>query len=366
MTTPPAIDLMNYLAEATDAGAKAAVMEVSSHALDQQRCAGVKFDAGVFSNLSGDHLDYHRDMETYLKAKKKLFDNLDSNAIAITNADDPAGRKILSDCPARQISFGIAGETEKPSDLDIYARVLESSDKGIHFDLLVNPEILSDGQAEQHCEITSPLIGLFNVQNCLAASAAAVALGVPLSVIASALSTVDGVPGRMQRVKVDGARVAEEPENDYTVLVDYAHTDHALENALSTLRPLAKGRLVVLFGCGGDRDTSKRPRMASIAADWADRIMVTSDNPRTEDPQQIISHIMEGFTEQQREKVQVQPDRRKAIREVIAQAQKGDVILIAGKGHETYQIIGKERLDFDDAAEAAHVLEELQQNRVTE
>jgi len=365
MTTPPAVTLMNYLAEAVDAGALAAVMEVSSHALDQQRCAGVQFDVGVFSNFSGDHLDYHHDMTNYLQAKKKLFDNLEPQAVAIINADDPAGRDIVADCSARYIYFGIAGETDQRDDLNVYARLQECSADGIRFELIADPEILSANQSENRCVIITPLIGRFNVQNCLAASAAAIAMGVPLEAIASALSQVNGVPGRMQKVMPAGCEDCNSPENDFTVLVDYAHTDHALENALSTLRPLTKGRLTVLFGCGGDRDKTKRPRMAKVVADWADRIMVTSDNPRTEDPQQIINDILGGFSDQQRKKVQVQPDRRQAIRQVLAEAETGDVILVAGKGHETYQIIGTERLSFDDAAEAARALAELREKKIT-
>jgi UDP-N-acetylmuramoyl-L-alanyl-D-glutamate--2,6-diaminopimelate ligase len=201
-------------------------------------------------------------------------------------------------------------------------------------------------------EIVSPLVGRHNVQNSLAAAGAAIAVGVPLAAVAAGLTSCGCVPGRLQRVASTNGR-----NRGFSVLVDYAHTDDALANVLSALRPLTRGRLIVMFGCGGDRDPTKRPRMARVAAQWADRIVVTSDNPRTEDPQRIIDQILTGFEPGQMDRVKVEPNRRKAIAMAVAEAGEGDVVLLAGKGHENYQIIGTERLPFDDAQVAAEAME---------
>jgi len=204
----------------------------------------------------------------------------------------------------------------------------------------------------ESCEILSPLVGRHNVQNSLAAAGAAIALGVPLETIAAGLAACGCVPGRLQRVAPADGR-----DRPFTVLVDYAHTDDALANVLSALRPLTRGRLTALFGCGGDRDNTKRPRMARVAARWADRIIVTSDNPRTEDPNKIIEQILKGFEPEQMGRVRVEPDRRQAIALAVSDAREGDVVLLAGKGHETYQIVGREQLPFDDAQVAAEAME---------
>ncbi len=378
MTTPPAATLIGYLAEAARAGATHAVMEVSSHALDQGRCDGLKFDVGVFSNLTGDHLDYHRSMQAYLEAKKRLFDGLDADAAAVINADDPAGEAMVADCRGRVLRYGLSAE-----NVDVAARVASITAAGARFALSVrgggigmhlagaripsrtlrggNPfpraagTDSGEGGCAASCEIETRLIGRHNVQNCLAAAAAAAALGVPLETIAAGLASIEGVPGRLQRVTP--ASGVDEP--GFVVLVDYAHTDDALANVLSALRPITTGKLIVLFGCGGDRDRTKRPRMARVAEQWADRIVVTSDNPRTEAPGGIIRDILPGFSADARARVRVEPDRRSAIREAIGMAERGDVVLLAGKGHETYQIMGKEQLPFDDAAEAAFWLSQI-------
>ena len=368
MTTPPAATLIGYLAEAAQAGVTHAVIEVSSHALDQGRCDGVRFAVGVFSNLSGDHLDYHQSMAAYLRAKKRLFDRLDPDAVAVINADDPAGEQMVADCRARIVRYGIAGDTgmsarsrsvgsgtgaAAPDDeLDVSALVHESTATGTQFDLTIrHGGAGSTSGLIESCPVNSSLVGRHNVQNCLAASAAATALGVDLEEIVAGLTSVRCVPGRLHRVEAG--------RTDVTVLVDYAHTDDALANVLSALRPLAGQRLIVLFGCGGDRDRSKRPRMAGVVARYADRIVVTSDNPRTEDPKRIIDEILPGFAPGDMERVTVEPDRRKAITQAIKMAEPGDMVLLAGKGHETYQEIGRERIDFDDAAVAADVLNTL-------
>lgn len=365
MTTPPATVLAEYLAEAVQAGATHAVMEVSSHALDQGRCDGLPFAVGVFSNLTGDHLDYHKTMDEYLRAKKRLFDHLGPNAVGAVNAEDPASERIVADCEARILRYGIVVESSNghpilaasptsprgvagAEDLDVSGRVLEGNAHGTRFEVTVrHPGGSRSGRAESR-EVNAALVGRHNVQNCLAAISAAVGLGLPLEQIVAGLEAVRIVPGRLQRVEGNGSGVA--------VLVDYAHTDDALANVLRALRPIASQRLIVLFGCGGDRDRSKRPRMAKVVAQYADRILVTSDNPRSEEPCSIIDDILPGFSPQDMERVHVEPDRRKAIATAIGMAAPGDVVLLAGKGHETYQEIRGQRHDFDDAAIAAEIL----------
>lgn len=345
LTTPAAPDLMSYLAEAAASGATHAVMEVSSIALDQGRCEGVNFAAGVFSNLTGDHLDYHGDMDSYLRAKKRLFDGLSPDAWAVVNAEDDASMRILAECPARVLRYGIESERLSFDRLELAARVHEYTAHGTRFTLRSRS---TTGGTADAIEIESPLVGRHNVQNALAAAGAALSQGIAMSTIGAGLRACGCVPGRLQRV---GPATAEPQE--YAVLVDYAHTDDALANVLDALRPLTAGRLIVLFGCGGDRDASKRPRMARVAARYADQIIVTSDNPRTEDPRRIIADVLTGFEAPVMKRVLVEPDRGKAIDAAIRIAEPGDVVLLAGKGHENYQIVGTERLDFDDAEAAA-------------
>ena len=349
MTTPPASTLMGYLAEAVAAGATHAVMEVSSHALDQGRCDGLRFEVGVFSNLTGDHIDYHKTDEAYLEAKKRLFDSLEPDAVAVINAEDAAGEAMVADCRAGVLWYGIqdgAGGCGPARPLDVRARVQGMTTAGMRFEL--SARYPSRGGQVSTCLVDSALVGRHNVQNCLAAAGAAVALDIDLEVIAAGLEAVRCVPGRLQAVDIGAA--------GFAVLVDYAHTDDALANVLSALRPLAAGKLIVLFGCGGDRDRTKRPRMAGVAGRLADRVIVTSDNPRTEDPLAIIEEIMTGFEAADLPRVAVEPDRRAAIGKAIEQARPGDIVLLAGKGHETYQIIGKRKIDFDDAAVAGEIL----------
>lgn len=357
MTTPPATTIMRYLAEAHEAGATHAVMEVSSHALDQDRCAGIRFTVAAFSNLTGDHLDYHKDMDSYLRAKKKLFDGLDSRAVAVVNMDDPRADAIVADCRGRIIYYGVVPDGDQAAGPmpDVCALVRECDASGTRFDLIVRGAASAAGR-EESCTVVSPLIGRHNVQNSLAAAGSALALGLPLATVVAGLEAVKCIPGRLQRVELrgDGRR-----DPGFTVLVDYAHTDDALKNVLSALRPLTQrdgGRLIVLFGCGGDRDRTKRPRMARVAADRADLIVVTSDNPRTEDPMSIIEEIRAGFDASDLPRVHVEPDRRRAIAQALAMARPRDIVLLAGKGHEDYQEIGRQRIPFDDSAIAAEVL----------
>lgn len=348
-TTPPAPVLMGHLAEAARAGATHAVMEVSSHALDQGRCDGVLFAAGVFTNLTGDHLDYHKSMEAYGNAKKRLFDGLDAGAVAVINADDPAGERMIADSRARVVRYAVAPEHADRPAADMTACIHAMDAVGTRFALV-------DQAGGAACDVVTSLIGRHNVENCLAAAATGVALGVSLDAVAAGLAGVAGVPGRLQRVRPAGARNGKPRADLPEVVVDYAHTDDALTNVLSALRPLTRGRLIVMFGCGGDRDRSKRPRMARAAAALADRIIVTSDNPRGEDPEAIIADVLAGFAPADRARVAVEADRRSAIALAIRTAVQGDVVLLAGKGHETYQEINGRRLPFDDAAVAAEVL----------
>ncbi len=348
MTTPPAATLVSYLAEAADAGATRAVMEVSSHALDQGRVDGIRFSVGVFSNLTGDHLDYHKDMESYLLAKKRLFDGLGADAFAVINGDDPAGDRMVASCRAKVLRFGILGTGgRREPEAQVAARIQAMDANGTRFHLIVDAPAAD--LARDAAEVNLPLVGRHNVQNALASAAACLAMGVPLPVVAKGLEQTRVVPGRLERV--DLAPIGE-TDPGFTVLVDYAHTHDALTNVLSALRPLTSGRLIVMFGCGGDRDRTKRPKMAAAVAAYADLAVVTSDNPRTEDPQAIIDEVLTGFPAGSSSRVRVEPDRRKAIGQCLATAGAGDVVLLAGKGHETYQEIGRERLPFSDVAMA--------------
>lgn len=323
-TTPPALPLAEYLIEAHSHGARYAVMEVSSHALDQRRTDGVRFDAAVFTNFSGDHLDYHRTAESYLRSKKLLFDRLSNSSSAVINAHDPVAEVMVDDCAGRVIRFGF----DQPAD--VVADEIQCDIRGSHFRLVV------DGQ---RLPISLPLIGRHNISNALAAATTAAALDVDLATIGTALNESHTIPGRLERAEPDG--------HPFTVLVDYAHTDDALENVLSALRPLTRRQLWCVFGCGGDRDRTKRPRMARVAAKHADRIVITSDNPRSEEPMQIIQEVLAGFGGRL-ERVAVEQNRLRAIHLAIGSAEPGDVVLIAGKGHEDYQHIGDQRLHFDD------------------
>jgi len=331
-TTPGPVELAEMMAEMVAAGKTHLVMEVSSHALHQRRTEGVAFRVGVFTNLSGDHLDYHKTMEDYLLSKQLLFEQLDEGACAVLNRDDPCSDRLAAATAAEVSWYGLSAAA------DIHARIEKIDAGGTRFSLI---------EQDRAVPVATPLIGRHNVYNCLAAAAAGRALGIDLETIAPALGSVSSVPGRLQRVPV---------EADYQVFVDYAHTDDALEKALSAIRPLACGRVIVVFGCGGDRDRSKRPRMARVAQDQADMVVVTSDNPRSEDPDAIIQEILSGLDEQGWARTVVQADRRSAIELAIAQAKGGDIVLIAGKGHETYQIIKDRRVHFDDTEVAAECM----------
>jgi UDP-N-acetylmuramoyl-L-alanyl-D-glutamate--2,6-diaminopimelate ligase len=334
-TTPGADDLQALLAEARDAGCRAAAIEVSSHALDQRRVEGVRFAGAVFTNLSGDHLDYHGSMDDYAEAKARLFRELNAGAVVAVNAEDPYAPTMLRDCHARVVRFGL----DAPSAPEVTARGLRLTAEGAVF-TLVTPE----GEAD----VRTPLLGRYNVMNVLGAAGVAAGLGVPVDAIADGIAAVAGVRGRLEAV------AAGQP---FTILVDYAHTDDAVTNVLRNLRAVVPGRLISVVGCGGDRDRTKRPRMARAAAELSDLAWLTSDNPRSEEPQRIIDDMLGGIYGARNVRVEV--DRRTAIAAAVAAAQVGDCVAILGKGHEDYQIVGDQRLPFDDreaAAEAVHAL----------
>ena len=333
MTTPAATDIADLLANMRDNGCRACAIEVSSHALDQGRAAGVQFAGAAFTNLTGDHLDYHKTMENYAAAKARLFESLSDTAVAVVNADDAASDRMVQRCQGRIIRFGFG------KNADYQARDVAITASGSKF-ILHTP----DGQAQ----VSMQLIGRHNIENALAAAAlAGETFGLSVHQLSAALRDAQGAPGRLQSVRVG---------QPFAVLVDYAHTDDALENVLTALRPLTRGKLRVLFGCGGDRDRTKRPRMARIAERLADALYITSDNPRTEDPQLILDEVVNGLSARARLSAVVEIDRAEAIRRILEDAEPGDVVLIAGKGHENYQIIGKEKRHFDDVEQATNAL----------
>jgi len=326
MTTPDPERLALLLAQMVEAGDTHAVMEVSSHALDQHRTDGIDFAAAAFTNLTKEHLDYHRTLENYFAAKSRLFRTLPAGAVAAVNADDEFGRRLASlSTASTTLTYGL----DAPAD--VRGTIFSQDAGGTRFGLRT-----PSGATELH----TVLVGRHNVSNCLAAAAVCCGLGVPLAQIAEGLARQQVVPGRLQPVDVGGR---------FTVLVDYAHTDDALEKVLNSVRPLTPGGGVLLvFGCGGDRDREKRPRMATVAERLADRIFVTNDNPRTESPERIIEQIRKGFSADGLKKVTFEPDRAKAIRAALDAAEDGDIVLIAGKGHEDYQILGRTKIHFDD------------------
>jgi UDP-N-acetylmuramoyl-L-alanyl-D-glutamate--2,6-diaminopimelate ligase len=333
LTTPGAVRFTRSLAEMLKAGCRTAVVEASSHALAQERVWPHRFAAAVFTNLTRDHLDYHGDMENYLQAKRSLFSRLDAEASAVFNLGDPASPRLAGDCRARLSGYVLAdaaGSGKPAPDFpgDVFlARIIDSGLAGQSF------ELSGPGVSRR---FRSPLVGRHNAENSLGAILAALALGVPAEAIGEALAGFSGVPGRLERIQSDSGTMA---------FVDYAHTDDALRSVLSVLRPLAAGKLITVFGCGGDRDRGKRPLMARAAEELSDRVVVTSDNPRTENPYAIIDEIMAGFVHP--EAVAVEADRERAVALAAGFAGPDDAILVAGKGHEDYQIVGtvKRRLD---------------------
>ncbi len=348
-TTPESVDLQGTLAELVTAGARGVIMEVSSHALEQRRVDGCRFDVGIFSNLTRDHLDYHLTMENYLGSKSRLFSVLlqptedKPHRRAVVNVDDEYGERIAAAAACPVVRYGLTRQA------DVTAREIAFSVGGIG-GVLVTPK----GEVPFH----SRLLGRFNLYNILSAVAAGVALDLPLERIVAGIAGHATVPGRLERVEND---------RGFTILVDYAHTGDALENVLLTLKEIATGRIITVFGCGGDRDKGKRPVMGGVAGRYSDLAILTSDNPRTEDPATIMAEVRGGLEPLGLREYRIDelaggfgehgfvsvPSRRDAIGLAVRLAQPGDVVLLAGKGHEDYQIIGTVKHHFDDREEAA-------------
>jgi UDP-N-acetylmuramoyl-L-alanyl-D-glutamate--2,6-diaminopimelate ligase len=324
LTTPGPVELQRVFRALVDARVSRVAMEVSSHALDQHRVEGVSFDVVTFTNLTRDHLDYHGSMDQYFRAKAKLLSHLRPHGTVVYNLDDPAWSELRTD--RRRVAFSERVPAE------VHARDVRYSASGTEWTLVLNEEVL---------RVRLPLIGNFNVANALGAAATAYALGVPGVRIAERLASMPQVPGRLEVLR-------ERP----TVLRDYSHTPDSLERALEALRPFTHGRLIAVFGCGGDRDRGKRPLMGAIAERRADLVILTSDNPRTEDPERILDEIESGMTQNNRERIE---DRRQAIARALEIAGPDDVVLLAGKGHENYQVRGTTKHPFDEK----QIVEEL-------
>ena len=355
VTTPESVDLMRLLREMVDQGVTHVVLEVSSHALDLHRVAFCEFDVGVFTNLSRDHLDYHKDMERYWQCKRQLcvgrlgVGSKRGRATAIINWDDPRGESLYNDVAVPALRFGLSYGSE------ILAQNARVGIDGVS-GTIKTPRGAFD--------FTSSLVGNHNIYNILAATGVAVAVDVPLETIQKGVAGLDGVPGRLESVPNDLG---------FSVFVDYAHTPDALENVLGVLKELTSGRLITVFGCGGDRDRDKRPMMGEAAGRLSDLVVLTSDNPRTESPEAILADIIRGITTAQPHEYEshelargfespgfvVEPERRKAIALGLGAAARGDTVIIAGKGHETYQIVGETVLPFDDRVESRKALREL-------
>ena len=332
-TTPESLELNELFSTMLAKGCSAVAMEVSSHALSQSRVFGLDFDAAVFTNLTQDHLDYHGTMEAYAEAKKILFDSLKPNAHAVVNADDPWGKKIVASSAAAKLTYSI----QQAADL-----------QAINVNLRIERTSFEVVKKNETSTVSSPLVGRFNVYNMLAAYGAGVALGIPGDVIRRGIENVASVRGRFEKVR---------SAKGWTAIIDYAHTPDALEKCLRTIHDVLpkqnRGTIITVFGAGGDRDKTKRPLMGKIAAELSDVVVVTSDNPRTEDPERILEDIIDGMPEGCAYIREV--DRRTAIQKAVQRAKSGDVVLIAGKGHEDYQVLGTTKIHFSDR----EIVEEL-------
>jgi UDP-N-acetylmuramoyl-L-alanyl-D-glutamate--2,6-diaminopimelate ligase len=335
-TTPESLDMWSYLAQTVEAGGDGAVMEVSSHALAQERVWGFPYYVAVFTNLTRDHLDYHKDFEHYFEAKRRLFEGLGAAppATAVINIDDPWGKKLLDLRGSRQLTYGMN------SSAQVKVKRLDSRHNGLEGTILTPAGKL---------ELASSLVGRANLANILSATAASVAYGIPLDKIEEGLRNLKAVPGRFERI---------DEGQSFLVVVDYAHTDDALRNVLSTARELSRNRLIVVFGCGGERDRAKRPMMGEAAGSLSDLAVLTSDNPRSEDPLLIMNDALVGL-QKAGKPYWAEVDREKAIRKALEEAREGDVVVLAGKGHETYQILKDGPIPFDDREVARRVLSEM-------
>jgi len=330
-TTPGAIDLQFFLNKMASDGIDCLVLEVSSHALDQHRVDHIDFDIGLFTNLTREHLDYHQTMERYFEAKASFFDLLSVNASAVINLDDPRGKELVSRTKANVLSYAIDNQA------DIRAEIKQMSLGGTTFKLET---------PRGKIDIETGLIGTFNVYNLLGAIGVALAMGIDLRTIKSAIAEFKVVPGRLEAI---------ETSRPIKVFVDYAHTDNALESLLSTLHKFAPARIITVFGCGGERDKSKRPLMGRLAQTFSDYTIVTSDNSRRENPAEIIDQIESGMNTAEAN-YELEIDRYQAIKKAIARAQDNDIVVIAGKGHETYQAVNGEKIPFDDRQVTREIL----------
>lgn len=336
-TTPEAPELQQMLRTFLDHGATHAILEVSSHSLCLHRVLGINFDLAMFTNLSPEHLDFHPTMEDYFEAKKRLFFLNKKKRMAIVNQDDPWGKKLIGELPMTTISFGLEAAAL------IRASHVQLSEKITTF--LIN---YPGGEVE----IETPLLGLHNIYNILAAFAAGLALKIDLTAIVEGIKAVKNIPGRLEKIESPG---------DFTIFVDYAHTESALRSVLEALRVFNPKRLIVVFGCGGDRDPTKREKMGQVAGELADLIFVTSDNPRSENPLSIMTEIEKGVLRTGIKKYFLEPDRRQAIKKALQIAHQGDIVLVAGKGHENYQEIGGKIIPFNDSQVIRELLVELYQ-----
>ncbi len=323
-TTPLSPDIYKTLSNLVKDGVKAIAMEISSHALKLDRVYGFSPDIAVFSNLSRDHMDFHKTLDDYMSSKEKLFGMVKQNGAAIINADDPVGKRFIEQANTSTISYGLS------KDVDFYAKNIR------YYPDRTDMTLVFDGKESK---LTTKLTGRFNVYNILAGAGACIGLGVPFADLKEPLMSFESVDGRMNIVPVAGSRIG---------IVDYAHTPDALKNVLETLRETTNHRVITVFGCGGDRDKGKRPLMGKTASELSDICIVTSDNPRTEDPNSIIDDILEGI---EGLAPVVEPDRRKAIVKAFEISDKKDIILVAGKGHEDYQVIGDTKIHFSDKEE---------------
>jgi len=323
LTTPDQFTIADITSQMVNEGCKFMVTEASSHALDQDRLEGINFKAAAFTNLTGDHLDYHKTKDAYLAAKTSLFEALSPDSLAVLNRQSEEAFSIAGKTAAEILWYAV----DEPAPLTAH---IESMDiTGTVFTLEFNDRVE---------KVKTALVGKYNISNCLAAAGLTLAAGFDLKDAAAGIEALKAVPGRLQKI---------DHNMPFTVLIDYAHTDDALKNVLETVRPLCRGKLIVVFGCGGDRDKTKRPRMAKVVQNYADTIIVTSDNPRTEDPFSIIRDITAGF-DKIGDNITIEPDRGSAISFAIEQACKDDIILIAGKGHEDYQILKDKTIHFSD------------------
>ncbi len=331
LTTPDCYDLFALFKEMVESGCEFCTMEVSSQALDQRRVEGIHFEASIFTNLTQDHLDYHGSFENYMAAKHMLFEN---SSLSVVNVDDEASEYMLSNTEGRKITFSVNN-----NNCDYSAKNIRIASSGIKYELVSNSDI---------GRVKFAVPGKFSVYNSMGAAVCLIEMGMDFKAVLDGLATCIGVPGRMEVVPAD---------KPYTVLIDYAHTPDGLENLLGCVREITEGKVITVFGCGGDRDKTKRPIMGNIAAKLSDVAVVTSDNPRSEDPDTIISDILEGIGKHS-SKVIVEPDRKTAIAKALSIAREGDMVVLAGKGQETYQILASGKIHFDEREVVADILAE--------